>query len=158
MILVYKGNDEKILKQLDRLQMEYKVVGDEQLSEKMRDLLTMNVEGKIFTHNTFLYLDGLNEEQMKKIDECIHVGRIAVSTQSNLEWTLSHLMNEVDKEYHYFEIRNDLYQMLIHPDKERIKTDPDYLHLLSYGYSLYENEKTPVKQLEQVLHKIRGYL
>ena len=158
MILVYKGNDENIIKQLNKLNMEYKVVGDEQLSEKMVNLLTKDVEGNTFTHHTFLYLDGLNKEQMKKLDENIHVERIAVSTQSNLEWTLSYLMDEVENEYHYFEVRNALYQMLIHPDKERIKIDPDYLHLLSYGFSLYENEKTPVKQLEQVLHMIRDYL
>lgn len=138
--------------------MEYKVVGDEQLSEKMVDLLTEDVDGKTFTHHTFLYLDGLTKQQMKKIDACIHVGRVAVSTKSNLEWTLSYLMDEVEKEYHYFEVRNTLYQTLIQPDRERIKIDPNYLHLLSYGFSLYENEKTPVQQLEQVLHMIRCYL
>ena len=155
MILVYLGNDLELLKSIQSLNFDYKLIGDGQSDCKMKDLLIQDVQSVSCSREPFLYLDGLEESQMKKLDACVHVKYVAVSTATNLEWTLSKLMNEVQKEYHYFLVRNRLYQVLIHPDKERLKEDTEYLKRLSYAYSLYEHEKTPVEILEQVLYALR---
>ena len=153
MILAYNVNEND----LKKLLIPYKIIGDEVLSMKMKELLKQDIVCKTWKFPPFLYLDGLDETSMKKVD-VLQVGRVALSTPTNLEWTLEKLMKEVQEEYHYFEIRSALYDYLIHPDKSRIQSDPMYLKVLSYAFSLYENEKTPVSVLEQVLDELRKSL
>lgn len=155
MILVYSKNCQKIIDELRALNLEYKCISDLDFQKKMKDLLMQPVIEGTCTKEDFLYLDGVNEEQMKSLDENVHVLRVAVSTPTNLEWNLEQLMEEIEKEYNYFKVRNDLYQILIHPNKERLNMDSNYLKQLAYAFSLYENEKTPVEILQQVLDALR---
>lgn len=155
MILLYSKNCQQIIDALQVLNLEYKCISDLDFQRKMKDLLIQPVTGGDCTKEDFLYLDGLNEEQMKSLDEKVHVLRVAVSTPTNLEWNLGQLMEEVEKEYVYFKVKNELYQILIHPDKERLEMDANYLKQLANAFRLYEDKKTPVEILEQALYALR---
>ena len=149
MILVYKGNNEEIVDCAKKLNIEYKIIGDEHLSYKMKDLLKIDTNSVQFSRPCFVYAT-------QDID--LPVERMAIATNSNLEWTLEKLMDEIEQEYTYFRVRNELYECLIHPDKKKMKENESYFKLLVKSFDLYENEKTPLSQLEEALNSIRKYI
>jgi hypothetical protein len=149
MILVYKGNNQEIVDCVKKLNIEYKVIGDEHLGYKMKDLLEMDTNSIQCSRSCFVYTT-------EDID--LPVERMAIATDSNLEWTLEKLMDEIEQEYTYFRVRNELYECLIHPNKEKMKEDELYFKLLVKSFHLYENEKTPLSQLEEALNSIRKYI
>ncbi len=146
MILFYKGNDDFTLEGYN-----YTLIGDEQLNCLMKDLLVNEYEAKTWTRPSFVYMS---------IEENVDFGfvRQAVETKTNREWTLKQLMNEVDQEFEYFSVRNELYEFLMNPNRERLQNDKQYRNCMVYGFSLYEDKKTPLSTLKEALRYIREYL
>ncbi len=145
MILFYKGIENA------SLDCEYKLIGDEQMNCLMKDLLEKDVQAFTWTRPSFIYM---NEEEDLDFGFC----RQAVETKTNREWTLQQLMDEIDQEYEYFCIRNELYECLTHPDIKRLKEDVKYKECMVYCFQLYEDKKTPLSILKEALMYIREYL
>lgn len=145
MILFYKGMDDT------SLDCEYKLIGDEQLDWSMKDLLIGNYEAKTWTRPAFIYM---SVDEVADFGFCLQ----AVETKINREWTLKRLMDEVEQEFEYFSIRNELYECLMNPDRERLQKDTHYRKCMAYGFSLYEDKKTPLSALKEALRYIREYL
>lgn len=146
MILFYKGNDNFQIEGYD-----YVLIGDEQMDCLMKDLLIQEYEAKTWTRPAFIYMSS---------EENVDFGfvRQAVETNINREWTLKRLMDEIDQEFEYFSVRNELYECLMRPDMNRLKEDNEYKRLMVHCFQLYEDKKTPLSVLKEALRYIREYL
>lgn len=159
MILVYfkessKQKDvvETILKDLNE---EFKEVGDNHLDLVIANVFSSDekpVSNKLY--EDFLFLDTMQQDKIqilaKKLKEKgIQLGRVAVRTENNISWKLKDLMDEVEEEFQYFLLRDKLFDIISHPDKERLDKDPKYLKLMSFVYALLENSNTKMEDLRQ---------
>lgn len=159
MILVYfkessKQKDvvETILKDLNE---EFKEVGDNHLDLVIANVFSSDekpVSNKLY--EDFLFLDTMQQDKIqilaKKLKEKgIQLGRVAVRTENNISWKLKDLMDEVEEEFQYFLLRDKLFDIISHPDKERLDKDPKYLKLMSFVYTLLENSNTKMEDLRQ---------
>mgnify|MGYP000556187896 CR=1 FL=1 len=73
-----------------------------------------------------MFIDGDNVDEIKNLesilrDNNVKIERKAVKTKNNISWTLRALMDEVDEEFEYFKLRDHLYNLIMHPDKEKTK-------------------------------------
>lgn len=159
MILVYfkessKQKDvvETILKDLNE---EFKEVGDNHLDLVIANVFSSDekpVSNKLY--EDFLFLDTMQQDKIqilaKKLKEKgIQLGRVAVRTENNISWKLKDLMDEVEEEFQYFLLRDKLFDIISHPDKERLDKDPKYLKQMSFVYALLENSNTKMEDLRQ---------
>lgn len=159
MILVYfkEGSKQKdvvetILKDLNE---EFKEVGDNHLDLVIANVFSSDekpVSNKLY--EDFLFLDTMQQDKIqilaKKLKEKgIQLGRVAVRTENNISWKLKDLMDEVEEEFQYFLLRDKLFDIISHPDKERLDKDPKYLKQMSFVYALLENSNTKMEDLRQ---------
>lgn len=161
MILIYTNEDkDRIAEVLDANRFDYAFVGDEQKGITMRELLEHPQDSKA-SGPLFVYISGLDEKQQSWLSAAfkengIYTGRVAIQTVHNIDWTLADLMEEVENEYQYFSLRDTLYDLITHPDKERLASDKEYLSLMAYGLSLIESEQSSAEQLRDCVEKIQN--
>ncbi len=159
MILVYfkEGSKQKdvvetILKDLNE---EFKEVGDNHLDLVIANVFSSDekpVSNKLY--EDFLFLDTMQQDKIQLLakrlkEKGIQLGRVAVRTENNISWKLKDLMDEVEEEFQYFLLRDKLFDIISHPDKERLDKDPKYLKLMSFVYALLENSNTKMEDLRQ---------
>ena len=109
-----------------------------------------------------MFIDGDNVNEIKSLesilrDNNVKIERKAVKTKNNISWTLRALMDEVDEEFEYFKLRDHLYNLIMHPDKEKLKKDPDYLKLMSMAFSLLEDQNVGKDILEIAIKSIENF-
>lgn len=161
MILVYfkEGSKNKnIVEQLlKKYGEEFKEVGDNHLEQTLVQVFSNQDEAvSNQKYEDFLFLDTMKPETIQQFarelnQKGVHIGRVAVRTENNVSWKLGDLMEEVDQEFRYFLLRDRLYELVSHPDKERLEKDPSYLKLMSSIYALIEDPKTPYEDLKRAL-------
>ena len=78
----------------------------------------------------------------------IRLGRVAVRTENNISWKLKDLMDEVEEEFQYFLLRDKLFEIVTHPDKERLDADSEYLKRMSLVYAMLEDSNTKMDDLK----------
>ncbi len=159
MILVYLKDDsshkEEILSTLKKYEPDYKVVGDNHLDQVITSIFSSEEKPKQSQEfEDFLFLDTMKPEAVQQfskelIQKGIRLGRVAVRTENNVSWTLRTLMEEVEEEFQFFQLREKLYDVILHPDKDRLQKDAHYMHLMSETYALLENRTATKKDLEQ---------
>ena len=167
MILVYfkEGSEnreivENILK--DRNET-FKEVGDNHLDLTVAQVFSSEEKSQSNREfEDFLFLDTMQPEQIQAFskalkDQNVQIGRVALRTENNISWKLRTLMEEVDQEFQYFLIRDQLYQMVTHPDKGRLDNDPAYLRLMSTVYALIEDTNTSIEDLKKALQILTSF-
>lgn len=160
MILVYWNQEDKnLLEVLEASQFVYRCIGDQQKDSTMRQLLE-HPESSETSGPTFLFLADMDQrEQLRLADTLkenqLFIPRVAIKTEHNIDWTLRDLLEEIEREYHYFLAREDLYYLITHPDKERLASDKRYLRMMSYGMSVLEKEESTTEELQECIRQIR---
>lgn len=160
MILVYfkegskqKETVESILKEM---QEEFKEVGDNHLDLLLSEVFSSEEPPKSNQEfEDFLFLDTMQPQDIQNFsmrlkEKKIRMGRVAVRTENNISWKLRDLMEEVEQEFQYFLLRDQLYELVMHPDKERLEKDPAYMRLMSSVYALIEDSNTKYEDLQRV--------
>lgn len=165
MILAYFKKDsqeeDKIIKIFQQYDFLYKEVGDNHLECEMEQLKeSKEIATKGNTMEDFLFLDEMDEKEIQDLlklfkQEGIQIGRVCVATENNKKWTLRQLMEEVDEEYRYFAIRDEIYSILKCPDKERLEKDENYLRLFSTIYAMVEENACSLDDLKKALNILK---
>lgn len=158
MILVYfkEGSQQKEIVEnvLSDLQEEFKEVGDNHLDLVISKVFSSEekpVSNKLY--EDFLFLDTMRQDKIQLFakllkEKGIRLGRVAVRTENNISWKLKDLMDEVEEEFQYFLLRDKLFEIVTHPDKERLDTDPEYLKQMSLVYAMLEDSNTKIDDLK----------
>ena len=161
MILVYLNEeDKKLIDVLEGNRFTYALIGDQQKDKTMKELLE-NPEASKASGQTFLFISGLEEKAQTWLADAlkeneIFIPRVAIETPYNIDWTLGHLLDEVEREYQYFSTRDTLFRLIMNPDKERIASDKEYLKLMAYGLSLVEKEDASVEEMKECIEHIES--
>lgn len=158
MILVYfkDGSQQKEIVEhvLKDLNEEFKEVGDNHLDLVISKVFSSDeepVENKLY--EDFLFLDTMQQDKIQLFakllqEKGIRLGRVAVRTENNISWKLKDLMDEVEEEFQYFLLRDQLFEIVTHPDKERLDADPEYLKRMSLVYAMLEDSNTKMDDLK----------
>lgn len=166
-VLIYLGKsdlkEELIENIFDQIGIEINYINDEDFENTLEKLLNMPKKGgKKGKRYPFMFIDGDNVDEIKNLESIlkeknVHIERKAVKTKNNIRWTLKELMDEVDEEFEYFKQRDRLYYLIMHPDKEKLAKDPDYLKLMSMAFSLLEDQNVDKDILEIAIKSIENY-
>lgn len=164
MLLIYAGKDiqaGQLAELLTQYDYPFKIIGDESLDVTLQNLQdgaapVIPAEGP-----TFILMEGMDENEIKEFnrilwDHSFDIPRKAVTTPSNSSWTLRKLLAEIEEEYAYFTAREELYELLTHPDKERIQSDPSYLKMMSQAFAIFDNEGTDIEMLRGLIEIIKA--
>ena len=168
MVLIYYGKDtalkEKINTVLDRMHVNYIELGQNDLSKKLKDLVqkeehALDLEGN---SQIFMYFYDEKVDTITKIDnalkeEGIFVRHKAVTTPTNLEWTLQELISHIEAEASYFQKREKLRSLVSNPDLVKFSQYPKYRNLMSMCYELLEENDVPEKMLDTAIALIEHY-
>lgn len=158
MILVYfkEGSQQKEIVEhvLKDLNEEFKEVGDNHLDLVISKVFSSDeepVENKLY--EDFLFLDTMQQDKIQLFakllqEKGIRLGRVAVRTENNISWKLKDLMDEVEEEFQYFLLRDQLFEIVTHPDKERLDAHPEYLKRMSLVYAMLEDSNTKMDDLK----------
>lgn len=165
-ILIYLGQEkdkeEKLIKLLNTSDIEYSFIGDDDLSLKMSELLSKETKNSSKGEgHGFIYIDESDVEEIQKFDNLlkennVDIPRKAIKTENNLSWTLGSLLKEVNDEYEYFCLKDEIHAIVMNPDREKLNTDGDYLRLMSMAFSLLEDDKAPKEVLEIALKALKS--
>lgn len=166
-ILVYIGRT-KIKKEnlesvFNKLKLKYAYLSDEHLKMKMSELVSLdNMDYTPGTKEGFMYVDTNDVKEIQDFDSLLKeaqadIERKAIITDNNIGWTLEELIDEVDREYNYFKLKDRLYYLVSNPDREKINNDENYLKLMSMAYSLLENDPIEEELLEIAIRSIETY-
>ena len=136
------------------LNEEFKEVGDNHLDLVISKVFSSDeepVENKLY--EDFLFLDTMQQDKIQLFakllqEKGIRLGRVAVRTENNISWKLKDLMDEVEEEFQYFLLRDQLFEIVTHPDKERLDADPEYLKRMSLVYAMLEDSNTKMDDLK----------
>ena len=166
-VLIYLGTSnlkEKVIEDVfKQIGIEINYIDDDDLENTLERLLELpRKEGEKGKREPFMFIDGDNVDEIKNLesilrDNNVKIERKAVKTKNNISWTLRALMDEVDEEFEYFQLRDHLYNLIMHPDKEKLKKDPDYLKLMSMAFSLLEGQNVGKDILEIAIKSIENF-
>lgn len=166
MILYYIGRQaefkEKVKEIFASMDQSIRFVEDDELNQDIEELLkTENGHECEGERDAFLFLDDLSQEDIQKMNQMfeekkIDIPRKACRTEHNIKWRMLDLMEEVNREYAYFQLRDELYDLVIHPDEKRLEKDSDYMTTMSMAYSLLQNENTEAELLELAIQTIKN--
>lgn len=165
-VLIYLGEEtdkeEQLIKILNISGIEYSFVGDDDLSIKMSELLSKRTKnGLQGKGHGFIYIDEADVKEIQKFDNLlkennVDIPRKAIKTENNLSWTLGSLLKEVNEEYEYFCLKDEIHAIVMNPDREKLNTDGDYLRLMSMAFSLLEDDQAPKEVLEIALKALKS--
>lgn len=166
-VLIYLGTSnlkEKVIEDVfKQIGIEINYIDDDDLENTLEKLLELpRKESKKGKREPFMFIDGDNVDEIKNLesilrDNNVKIERKAVKTKNNISWTLRALMDEVDEEFENFQLRDHLYNLIMHPDKEKLKKDPDYLKLMSMAFSLLEDQNVGKDILEIAIKSIENF-
>ena len=166
-VLIYIGNsriEKTKLEQVFRaLNIDYGFLDDQDMDKTMSFLLShTKKECHPSNKEAFMFLDGNDINEIKNLEsilkqEAIDIPRKALKTKNNIDWLLGDLMKEVDEEYQYFKLKDDLRELVMNPNKEKLTQDPDYLKLMSMAFSLLEDDRVEKEILEIAIKTIESY-
>ena len=159
MIIVYYGKDidrkEKIREAFCTLSIPYLEVGDDCLSTLLKDIheSSANLKG---SHPLFMYFIEEEYETIKKLSSLLDfsVPRKCMQNENNKNWTLQALMQEIEDEVEYFQVRERLYDLVQKADVQRMETDAEYAQLMAASYGLIEQEEANVDLLKFAIELI----
>ncbi len=164
MLLIYAGKDihaGQLAELLTQYGYPFKIIGDECLDITIEYLAESQASVIPAEGPTFILMDGMGENEIKEFnrilwDHSFDIARKAVTTPSNLSWTLRQLLTEIEEEYAYFTTREELYELLTHPDQARLQSDPSYLKMMSKAFSLLDDERTNLEILRALIEIIKA--
>lgn len=165
MVLVYYGNEIDKKPVFDRifqdLGLAKRDLGDADLNATVGELADTEAQTADLKGDKplFLYYDKLDSKAIQQVEAALkqaglHVSRKAVRTENNEKWTLEALMYEIGREDEWFRKTNRLYQLVTHPDKERLASDPAYMALMAQSFALLEENDMSEEQLDQAIAAI----
>lgn len=115
---------------MDCLKVNYSYVSPKEFDIDMKHLLLKNNQNiaSLPFDESFLYMDGYDENQMNEISAFFKQQAIPViyvaSTPTNLNWTFQALYQEVLEEHQTFEARNELKRLIqLHMHKTEISKE-----------------------------------
>ena len=153
MIIVYYGKDINLQADIQEamctLNIPYLEIGDDCLHVKLKDIQqsSSNLYG---THALFMYFIEEEYETVKKLSSLLDfsVPRKAMQNENNKNWTLLALMEEIEQEVEYFQVREYLYTLIQKADVKRMETDEEYARLMAASYGLIEQEEASIDLLK----------
>ena len=166
MVLVYYGDQKDKKPVFDRvfekLGLEKKDLSDADLDKTMKELVSgphEYMEAADSAGPIFMYYDGHGSKDVQNVadaleKEGIKVTHRAVRTENNESWTLGHIMKEIALEDEWYKLSAKLYQLITHPDKERLKSDPQYMMLMSSAFALFEGQNASLEDLKAAIAAI----
>lgn len=145
------------------MRFSYAYLGDTDLGETMQSLMSRENKEAKETKENFWYLIGFDKKEIQTLDrwlqqEKIAVDCMAVHTETNEMWTLETLYAEVKEEREYFIVRQQLLDLLMHPDKEKLKEDPMYLRIMSLAFALTEDQNAKKEDFLQAIDRISNFM
>ena len=153
MVLIYLGTaDPKIIDVIQKTGMEYHVVGDQECSKTMEELMHYPTTSK-GKRPPFLYIYEEDAALLARSlqEEGIYIGRVAQNTPENIHWSLRDLMDEVDLAYEIDSLRTELYELVEHIDTKKFQTDANYQHLMRHAIALVEDPHASLEQLDDMV-------
>lgn len=159
MIIVYYGKDidlqDPIQKALCALNIPYLEIGDDCLNIELKDIQQSSKDLK-GTYPLFMYFIDEEYETVKKLSSLLNfpVPRKAMQNENNKQWTLKALMEEIEEEVEYFQVREQLYGLVQKADVKRMETDDEYAQLMAASYGLIEQEEASVDLLKFAIELI----
>ncbi|WP_297566661.1 DUF3783 domain-containing protein [uncultured Faecalibaculum sp.] len=165
MVLVYYGRDMDKKPVFDRIFRDLGIakrdLGDADLNATVGELADGDGQSRDLSGDKplFLYYDKLDSKEIQKVEAALkeaglRVSRKAVRTENNKKWTLEALMYEIGREDEWFRKTNRLYQLVTHPDKARLASDPAYMALMAQSFALLEENDMSEEQLDQAIAAI----
>ena len=159
MILAYIGkeiNGETLVQIFKELKLEYRELFDEDFNSRIGALLKEGTKKKCDnSRKTFLLFSKVSESQMDLLKEKMHqndiyIPRIALETEQNVHWTLKELLDAIDEEVEYFQLRDAIISKLKKPNMYRVKTDPNYIKNLNQIVERISSEDVTINELKEM--------
>ncbi|MGM9946591.1 DUF3783 domain-containing protein [Floccifex sp.] len=95
------------------LDLDFQWIDDHSLFVKMKDLDSNDTN--LYSHKNFVYITKESEHDLDRLFRILKeakIEKVAVETDSNRNWTLKKLMDEIEKEHEYLMLRKELMEKL----------------------------------------------
>lgn len=126
-VLIYLGDEHRkeniIASVLQDLNLTYRFLRDDDLHELVGYLMGMDAykkttaQGELHVASDLMIFHQVSDEQIKEMNDRlskhnVFMKRKAMLTQHNANWLLKDLMEEIEKEHHYFQIMEEIHSIL----------------------------------------------
>lgn len=110
----------------------------------------------------FFYLSGMDRQQISVLQSRLEqagfsIRCMALATPANLQFRLKDLMEEVSREALYFEKREQLADLLVHADRQKMQTSQDYFQCCMMAAALLQEEDLSETMLDTALQVLRAF-